>query len=86
MPNAVPRARIFLVFAILGLLSALFASACSLIVDSDSDKVGPRPLGCFPGTLVQCPCEDGTSSQQVCDAAGKYEPCMCATAQAGTGG
>lgn len=79
-------ARVFVV--VLGLSLTCFVSACSLIVDSDSKKAGPRPVGCYPGAIAQCPCQDGTSSQQVCDATRKYGPCMCqaAQAQAGTGG
>ncbi len=70
----------------LGLSIAGFASACSLIVDSDSKKAGSRPVGCYPGAIAACPCENNVSSQQVCEATGKYGPCMCDGAQAGTGG
>jgi hypothetical protein len=57
---------------------ALFAS-CSAIVDTDKEKLGPVPVPCEPGQVAPCPCRDGSTSMQKCNAMARFDRCMCAS-------
>jgi hypothetical protein len=69
------------------LLSALAISACSAVVDTDKAKLGPVPVPCEPGQSVTCPCRDGSTSMQRCNAMARFDRCACGgVAGQGSGG
>ena len=63
----------------LGLLGFLTLATpmCGGSSTSPADTTGPEP-GCVPGRRVECPCDDGTTSSQVCSDSGMtYLACEC---------
>jgi hypothetical protein len=74
-------------FGVLLAVWVLAIAGCSASVDVDKAQLKSRPIGCVKGAAVACPCPDGTASQQVCNALGRYDACQCdEPAGAGTGG
>jgi predicted esterase len=43
-------------------------------------------VSCTPGEISMCACTNGTTSQQLCNASGVFDPCPCATPVGNTGG
>ena len=66
----------------------MLATACSAVVDTDKAKLGPSPVPCEPGQTAACPCRDGSTSTQKCNAMARFDTCVCgATAgRSGNGG
>lgn len=63
--------------SVAGLLLLLLLSGCTAVVDVDKSKLGVRPVACVRNTTASCPCTDGTTSMQVCNAYLRYDPCQC---------
>ncbi|HTU58220.1 MAG TPA: hypothetical protein VMF89_07295, partial [Polyangiales bacterium] len=53
-------------------------TSCSAIVDTDKEKLGPVPVPCEPGQVAPCPCRDGSTSMQTCNAMARFDRCACA--------
>lgn len=64
----------------------LSLASCSAVVDADKAKLGPLPVPCEPGQMATCPCKDGSTSTQKCNAMARFDPCACggATGRAAT--
>jgi hypothetical protein len=58
-------------------LLGLGLAGCSLVAAPDREQLGPEPQICTPGVCSTCPCTDGRSGQQKCNAQSIFDPCMC---------
>jgi hypothetical protein len=67
----------------LGMLAVL--CGCEAIVHPDVGSLGATPVVCTPGQTVISPCLGGGTCNQICNAGGSYDPCVCAPSQGAAG-
>ena len=61
----------------LGVVLAGVLAGCTATVDVNKNKLGPRPVSCTQGSTIPCPCPDGSTATQTCNAFLRYDQCAC---------